>query len=392
MTPRSRQWTVLLGCSLVSIGVNAYFLAPASVVPLIVSAYDVSRVGASSAISVAILGSVLVQLPSAFLLDRYDNRSLMIPGVGAFAAAVVAGAIAPQYPALLATRLLAGMAGGFVYTLGANVVGQVFPPDDQGLATGIFVTSGPVGFALAQATTPIFAGSTSLDAVFLFHVAVVAAGYLVFRLAATKPVRSRGRPTVRGVLRALGNRRVVLLSLSAFCANALYLFLNSWMPTYATEVLSISLAGAGVMTALVPLVGVVARPSGGLVSDYLGRRRPVIVGSLLVALVSFLLIPRTDVATTYGVLLVAGGFAVQFAVGVYYVHAKELSAPDVEGTSLTVLVMISFTGSLSAPIVGGYLVETASWGFAFASFAAAGVAGIAFVALLYWTDSTDRSA
>lgn len=391
MASLSRRWAILLGCSLVSIGVNAYFLAPASVVPLVVSAYDVSRVGAGSAISAAILGSVLIQLPGGFLLDRFDNRRLMVPGVVAFAAAVLVGTLAPGYPTVLATRLVAGMAGGFVYTLGANVVVRVFPPDGQGLATGVYVTSGPIGFALAQATSPTIAGATSLDAVFLFHVVVVAAGYLVFRLAATEPVRSQGRPSVQSVLRAFRNRRVVLLSLSAFCANALYLFLNSWMPTYATEVLSIPLAEAGVVTALVPLVGVLARPGGGLVSDYIGRR-PVIVGSLLVALFLLLLIPRSGVASTYGFLLVVAGFAIQLSVGVYYVHTRELAEAGVEGTSLTVLVMVSFTGSLSAPIVGGLLVETVSWWFAFGTFAAVGVVGIVFVALLQWTASRNPDA
>jgi len=382
MTPRVRRWTILLGCALVSVGVNAYFLAPASIVPLVVSDYGVSPVAAGAAISVAILGSVLVQLPSGFLLDRFDNRRLLGPGVAAFGLAVAVGVWTPAYPAVLATRLVAGMAGGFVYTMGANVVAQVFPPETRGFATGVFVTSGPIGFALAQSTSPILANSLSLDAVFLFHLALAASGLLLFRAVANEPIRSEGRPSLAGVARSLGNRRVILLSLSAFCTNVLYLFLNSWMPTYANQVLSIQLAEAGAVAALVPLVGVVARPAGGLLSDYLDRRRAVVVASLLLTLLLFLIIPRTGSALSFGVALLAAGLAVQLSVGVYYVFAKELAAPGTEGTSLTVLVMISFTGSLSAPIVGGILVEALTWGQTFLAFAAVGVVGIAFVGIL----------
>ena len=382
MTSGRNRWAVLLGCVLVSVGVNAYFLAPASLVPLLVSAYGVTRVGASSAISVAILGTVLAQLPSGFLLDRHDNRTLMLPGAAAFAVAVVLGVIVPEFSGVLVARLVAGMAGGFVYTLGANVVAQTFPPDSQGLATGLFVTSGPIGFALAQSTGPVVAESVSLDAVFLLHVVIVLAGVALFRLAATSPIRSKGRPSLAGFLRALGNRRVILLSLSALCVNELYLFLNSWMPTYANEVLSISLAEAGAVAALVPLVGVLARPGGGLLSDRLGRRRPVVVGSLVATLLLFLVIPRTGVATTFGLLLLLAGFAVQLSIGVFYVFTKELADPGVEGTSLTVLVMVSFTGSLTAPILGGLLVEQFSWALTFGAFAAIGVAGVALVALV----------
>lgn len=382
MPDRSRRWAVLLGCMLISAAVNAYFLAPASIVPLIITAYDVTRVSASSAISIAILGSVLVQLPSGLLFDRYDNRSLMVPGIVVFSLAVLVSVATPVYQSVLLARLVAGMAGGFVYTLGANVVSQTFPSDNQGLATGVFVTSGPIGFALAQSTSPIVADAISLNAVFMLHVVIVIAGYILFRITTTEPIRSQGRPSITRFVRALRNRRVILLSLSAFCVNALYLFLNSWMPTYANEVLSISLANAGAVTALVPLVGVVARPGGGLLSDYINRRRPVIVTSLLATLLLFLLIPRTGVASTYGLLLLVAGFAIQLSVGVFYVYTKELAEPDVEGTSLTVLVMISFTGSLSSPIVGGLLVEAVSWEFAFGAFAAVGFAGIVFVALV----------
>lgn len=382
MLSRARRWAILFGCGLVSIGVNAYFLAPASIIPLLVDAYDVGRVAASAGISVAILGSVLVQLPSGLLFDRYDNRRLMLPGMAVFALAVVAGISTAYYPAVLVARFVAGLAGGFVYTMGANVAAQVFPPESQGLATGLFVTSGPIGFALAQSTGPVIAGTLSLEAVFLFQLSVAVVGLFLFRAAANEPITSEGRPSVPAFVRALGNRRVILLSLSAFCTNALYLFLNSWMPTYANEVLSISLAEAGAVTALVPLVGVAARPSGGMVSDRLDRRRAVIAASLLFTLLLFLVLPRTTDATNYGALLLLAGFTVQLSVGVYYVFAKELADQGLEGTSLTVLVMISFTGSLSAPIAGGLLVESLSWGATFWVFAAVGLVGIGFLAAL----------
>jgi nitrate/nitrite transporter NarK len=275
------------------------------------------------------------------------------------------------------------VAGGFVFTMGANVVGHVFPPETQGRATSVFITSAPVGFALAQAASPLVATAIGLRAVLLAYVAIAAVGYLCFLLVTPKPVRSGGEFALADIRRALTNRAVLLVALSAFCAYALYLFLNSWMPTYGAEVLSIPLAGAGAVTALVPVVGIVARPTGGYVSDRLGRRRqPVIDASLCATLAVFLVIPLAGTALAYAALLLLAGVALQLSTGVYYVFTRELATAGTEGTSLTVMTTVAFTGSLVSPLLGGYLIEALSWGPTFAVYAVVGVAGIGFALLV----------
>jgi nitrate/nitrite transporter NarK len=173
----------------------------------------------------------------------------------------------------------------------------------------------------------------------------------------------------------------VLVGLSAFAAYALYLFLNTWLPTYGREVLSLPLPVAGLVTALVPLVGIVARPGGGWLSGRLGgRRRPVPAGGLLLGLVLLVAVPFADGMALFLLLVAAAAFAVQLGTGVYYVLTRELATPGTEGTSLTVLTAVSFTGSFAAPVVGGWLVAGYSWTVAFVAFAAVGVLGVLVLA------------
>lgn len=49
-------------------------LAPASIVPLLVEHFDISKAAAGLSISAAVVGSVAIQLPGGYLMDRYDNR------------------------------------------------------------------------------------------------------------------------------------------------------------------------------------------------------------------------------------------------------------------------------------------------------------------------------
>lgn len=84
---------IFLGCFLMSVGANAYILAPASIIPLLVDHFTISKVAAGFSISAAVLGSVMIQLPGGFLMDRYDNRRLLLAGTIVFAPAAVAGTL-----------------------------------------------------------------------------------------------------------------------------------------------------------------------------------------------------------------------------------------------------------------------------------------------------------
>jgi MFS family permease len=326
---------------------------------------------------VAILGVILTQIPAGYLLDRFDNRRLVVPAVGLYVLLVLAIQAVEAFGTLLGLRALGGVLVGFVFTAGANVVAQVFPPRRRGFATGVYLASPPAAFALAHATGPLVATSFGPLRVFLLPGAIAVFGGVLFLLAANEPVRSGSTPSAAEFVRAVGNRSVVLVGLSAFAAYALYLFLNTWLPTYGTEVLSLPLPVAGLVTALVPLVGIVARPGGGWLSGRLGgRRRPVLAGGLLLGLVLLVGVPFADGMALFLLLVAGAAFAVQLGTGVYYVLTRELASPGTEGTSLTVLTAVSFTGSFAAPIVGGWLVAGYSWAVAFVAFAAVGLLGV----------------
>jgi MFS family permease len=379
---RTDPWQVLGGCFLLSVGVNAFVIAPSSVAPPFAERFGVATAAVGDVVSAAILGVILVQIPAGYLLDRFDNRRLVVPAVGLYVLVALGAQGVGSFDALLGLRVLGGVLVGFVFTAGANVVAEVFPPERRGLATGLYLASPPTSFAFAHASGPFVAESYGPLRVFLLPATVAVLGAALFALAAREPVRTGSTPTASEFARALGNRSVLVVGLSAFAAYALYLFLNTWLPTYGTTVLSLPLPVAGLVTAVVPLVGIVARPGGGWVSGRLGgRRRPVLAGGLLLGLVLLVAVPFAD-GTALFLLLVAGAaFAVQLGTGVYYVLTRELAAPGTEGTSLTVLTAVSFTGSFAAPVVGGWLVEGYSWTAAFLVFAGVGLLG-ALVLLL----------
>lgn len=393
MRRESRAWFVFAGCFLLSISTNAYMIAPSSIAPLFAERFAISQTAVGDIVSAAIIGVILTQIPGGYLMDRFDNRKLMLPSVVVFVITVGAIQIVELYPMFLGLRVVGGVVGGFVFTIGANVIGEVFPADRQGFATGIFLTSAPIAFVLAHTTSPMIGTLWGPLRVFVLHAALSVVGLVLFWVAARYPIKSAGTPTSRDFLRALGNRSVLLVSLSAFTAYALYLFLNTWVPSYGTNVLSLPLSTAGFVTALVPLAGIASRASGGWVSTRLGgRRRPVLAGGLLVGLTLLVAIPFAEGFLLFVVLLVAGAFALQLGTGVYFVLIRELATPGTEGTSLTLMTTVAFTGSFAGPIAGGWLIDSYSWTIAFGAFAAVGLLGVVVLTPLSEPGVTDTSA
>jgi len=372
----NRRWGVLLGCFLLSLGVNGYIIAPSSVAPLLATEFGVAETTVGDAVSATFVGLILTQVPGGYLLDRFDNRAVMIPAALAFVALIVLSQQDWSWTVFLGWRVVGGILVGLVFTGGVNIVGYVISAEWQGVATGLYLTSPPASFVIAHLTGPPVASALGPLRVFVIYGLIVAVGLALFVVGATERIQVGESPTIAAFVGALRNRNVLLVAVSGFSAYALYVFLNAWLPVYGREQLSLSLSEAGIVTAVVPLLGIVARSGGGwLSSRHGGRRRPVLAVGLLAGLVLFLVIPLTGAVPVYFLLVAGAGFTVPLGSGVYFVLTRELATEGTEGASLTVFTTIIFTGSFTAPIGGGWLITRYSWSVAIVVFAGIGLLG-----------------
>lgn len=378
-----RPWLVLAGCFLVSTGFNAYLFAPAPVVPLLVGEFGIDKPTAGLAISATFLAWVLFQLPGGLLMDRYDNRLLVWAGAALLFVAAAAGALAPDYSTFLLTRFLAGSSALFLWTTGANVVDRSFPASSRAIGTGLFIASAPAGVTLAQFAGPQIAAAFGWRATLLAYPTVTAVGLPVLYVLLGEPVRNESRLGLSAFAAALRDQTILLVSVSSFCAYSLFVFFNSWMPTYGTDVVSLDLATAGAMTALVPAMGLLARPGGGWLSDRIGgRRRPVLVATFLLVLPALVGVTLVSSTLGFAAVLVLAGVGSQLGTGVFYVYVGELSAEAARGTGLAVLTTLSISGALTAPVLTGWLIERISWNAAFGFGVLLAVVGIVAVLLV----------
>ncbi len=362
---------------------SAFEIVPASVTPLVRSSLAIGPSRAGLLVSVMFGTVVVVSLPIGVALDRTDSRLAVAVAGGAMVVAgggcYVAGRAGAFWP-LVGFRALGAVAFTTVWNAGIELVGGAFGPEIRATAVAVFTASGPVGFAVGQVCGPIVAGIAGWPAVFPATATSVLLGLALF-WPASRGAATAGDDTaaLSNLGRVLGSRAVWTVAGLGFVAYALYLFVNSWAPSFLAEQVELSLAASGLFAALFPAVGIVSRVGGGVLSDraFDGRRRPVVLLSFGVAapaIASFAAVRAVPVVIA--ALLIAG-FGIQLSVGLVFSYVRELVAPEVATTAVAFLTSVGLAGGFLSPIVGGALIGASGYPLAFAAGGALGLVGVA---------------
>jgi nitrate/nitrite transporter NarK len=384
-TATSGQWGCLAGAWLLSLAANALLIVPASFMPPMMETFGtgpaltvwvVSATFATWAISSLGVG-VAIDRTSDVTVSAAATALITVTGVWAWLAGLDA-----NFVSLLASRAVAGVAIGAVWTTGANLVGRAFASRQQGTALGLYTTSAPVGLALGQSSGPLVTAQWGWPAAFPVFVGATLVGFAVFlvghRRADLVPVDTAA-PSLADLLGVVRRPSVAYGSALGFLAYSLFLFFNSWMPTYLTEEFTLSLATSSLFVALFPAIGVLSRAGGGVISDRFlgGRRRPVLRLSFFATAPLVAAVALTTDVTVLVVLLVVSGFTIQLSIGIVYTYVREVVDPERAGTAVSLLVAASMSGAFLTPAITGWLIDrTGAYGAAFLFAGLLAVAGV----------------
>ncbi|MFB6172491.1 MAG: nitrate/nitrite transporter [Haloarculaceae archaeon] len=377
-------WAVVVGLGVLIAAVNAYYIVPAGVLPVIRDRLAIGAASASLLVSVMFGAQMLLGVPVGVALDRVDNRRAIVAATLAIAALYAwswRAAVDGDYWTLLLSRGLAAPATATIWTAGVNVIGRLFEPEQRATAVGVFTGGPAAGFALGLVTGPVVAARFGWASIFVVYAVPAAVGCVVFWLASRRHDVSGGEidaARAGDVTRLLTTGPVWTVALVAFVGFALYAFVTSWAPTYLAESLGVSLAQSGLLAALFPAVGAVARAGSGAVSDSLfgHRRRPVVLAAFVVSAPAVLLVALADtVALVFLALLLAGVF-LQLGLGLAYSLAREIPDPNVVATGVAFTTSMATFGGFVAPPAGGLLIDYSGYLAAFGAAVALGLVGV----------------
>jgi len=347
--------------------VGAYLIAPASILSLVMSDLDITEATAAALVSMPQVAATVIGIPVGLYLDRVETR-VTVP---AAAAVLLVGSVGDWFAGstgsvslLIASRLVAGIGMFVLWVVSINLASSTFPAHRRATATSVIISGYPAGYALGQLGAPRLVGVVDWPGVFpVFGTAVLVMSFALYiAVGQVSRFQTSSDPiSVTGFKRVLRNRNVWTVIVVTILGYSLYMVFNSWMPTYISRRFSVSLAESGAFVALFPAVGILARPTGGWLSDTVlaQRRRPVFAASFVGATVVAVTMFYSTTITVLVVMLVLAGVFIQLQIGLMYQSIQEFVEPSAAGTAVSLASVAGWLGSFVAPVVAGELVATA---------------------------------
>ena len=296
------------------------------------------------------------------LSDAFGRKEVMTVSLAAAAAATLAIASAPDWPALVGLRALTGLALSGVLAVAMTYLAEEMDRSAVGLAMGLYIagsTLGGMGGRLGVAAVAELGGWRA-------GVAAIGAISLACSLAFAL-VLPRQRSIVPKA-RSLAILPAIRMHLSDPALGSLYalgfLLMGAFVTTYnyigfrlASPPFSLSQASIGLVF-VIYLVGAVASPTAGELAGRYGRRRVIGPAIVLMPLGGLATLSDSLWLTIFGVGLVTAGFFGGHSIASSWIA---LRAEKARAQASALYLFFYYLGSSLAGWVGGWMLAWAGW-------------------------------
>jgi len=267
------------------------------------------------------------------LADRFGRRPVLMADVALYSLLGAATAFSPNLIGFLVVRALFGIAMGGEWGIGASLTMETVNPQARGLVSGLLQSGYPTGYLLASIVYRNFYDILHWRGMFLVGIAPALLILYIRRHVPESPGWSRAHAetgTVFNVLRkhwALALYAIALMTAFNFFSHGT----QDAYPTFLQVQHKFDAHTTGNIAIVYNIGAILGGWTFGIWSQSFGRRRTIIVASLLAIPVAWLwAYSQTATMLAFGAFLMQ--FFVQGAWGVIPAHLNELSPADARGT------------------------------------------------------------
>ncbi|PBB27534.1 MULTISPECIES: MFS transporter [unclassified Mesorhizobium] len=376
------RWKVLG----IGVAANASFSATFSGIPatavVLRQGYHLSNAELGLALGLLGLGVALSELPWGLLTDRWGDRRVLLIGLGATAAWLLAMAMlvvptrsgVPDVMLLSASLLLTGLLGGSVNGSSGRAIMGWFRESERGFAMSIRQTAVPLGGGLGALVLPslalafgfaavfaLLAGVSALSALFAWrwlHEPPTAGHVVASAVAGPAPLRNIEVWRIATAIGLLCFPQVAVLTFAS-------VFLHDFVGL-GTAAISASLAA-------VQIGAMVMRVWSGRFTDRHGNRRQLLRACSALSGLAFSVLWLMVMASptlpggqslliaVLPLVLIVAGISVSAWHGVAYTELATLAGAGHVGTALSLANTFVFVGFFLVPVAIPGLLHLWSW-------------------------------
>ena len=385
------RWAVLGVCVLGTVLVYIHRLGFAPLVPTFVTELGLTYGAAGTLMASYFWTYIAVQLPMGAITDRFGARRTMLGSLALLGVGVVAFVLSRGYADSLLARALVGLGSAGFWLPSLRLIQEWFPAHERGRATGICSAGGGIGGTAALLLLPVLVEPLgwrwAYAATLLPWLAMVALTAWLVRAGplATPASPAGGEGPVGGLTRAARAPGVAGLCVAAFTSYAAFVGLITWLPAFLVRQEGMSPSQAGLVTSLVTAGTMLSWPFAGVLSDRLGRRKPIYLVSQALGAAGCLALAWLVPGAGLGASLAAAGF-IGLALGgmvLPIVMLIDFVPPRLVGIGSGLLNSCWLLGGLVAPGALGRLIDaTGSFAAAFVGCAILAALALGAVALV----------
>jgi sugar phosphate permease len=349
---------------------SEYFarIAPGVMVPELMSAFSVNALSLGSLSAIFYTAYLGMQMPVGTLVDKFGPHRLLTVTAALCAIGCFLFASADYLALAKVSRFLMGFGASFAFVGTLKLATVWFCPRRFGLLSGLTQALGMVGAAVAAGPLALLVhGIGWRNTMWIIGLVLLLLAILIGLIVRDQPkdlVVKNTEPTDKklGLREAFGTvLRNPQSWLNAIYAGLVYAptaaFAELWGVSYLSRVYNIDRTTAADAVSCIFIGLAVGCPITGWLSDYICRRKPVMLVAATISLIFMscaLYLPNLSVPMLFILLFCYGlanaGFATSYAL------AGEINPRRVAGTSLGFANMASvIVGACFQPIIGWFL-------------------------------------
>ena len=296
--------------------------------------------------------------------DRIGRRRILLIGCGTMTVALMLHTLVSDYASFLAVRVFAGMAGGILSGAAVSYIGDYFPYERRGWATGWVMSGSAFGQIAGIPIGIVLAGQWGFKAPFYIFAVTMAATILLLFFRVPQPPGKQSLEQLTVGKAAADYAAMLRRPEVAWAAVAYFvMFLGVsifivYLPTWLERDLGISGNEIALMFLVGGIASVLTGPQAGKWSDRIGRKGIILLACIGLSSLMLLTVPLVTNVITACVFFFLTMMLVAMRISPFSALLTALVNDDRRGSLMSLAVALgqmgfALGGAIAGPLFAG---------------------------------------
>lgn len=374
---RSYQNPVIIGVVLLIAGISVAMIQykVPTILTELMALFAMDAKAASWLMSIFTLMSIFVALPTGWLAQKFGAKRMMIVACGIAILGSLVGVASGSSAVLIFSRAVEGVALTILTTCGPIVVQKCVKPEKIGSAMGIWGIWGCLGSTIAAVVTPTVFETLGFSGLWILFAVIAACAAVLVSVVIRVPQEAQGQDSAvsesdgslaeKPRYREMLTRDIVLFFVGFAIFNICLLAILSFVPTIL-QMQGFNPTLSGLISTAPMLLSVISSPLFGVISDKIGRCKPLLAAAMLVMGPCTMAL-YTQTGALLWVAVAVMGLVGMGGVGMFLSgYMRLLPRPELASIGMGVMILVQglgqFLGTFLVQILLGPTLE--NWVFA----------------------------